>query len=107
MERLHLEEVSESPHNFLNLLSQLTSGGQDQSLALQLIVVQTLQNASAESCSLASPRLSLLNHVQLLAEGNDTLLLDGGRLLKSCVKQSFEILNRAAFQSLKVKRDCR
>ena len=82
--KLYLQKISQCSHDLLNLLSQLASGGEDQSLALQLVVVQTLENSGTEGGSLSSPRLGLLNHIQLFAEGNDALLLDCRRLLETC-----------------------
>ncbi len=52
-------------------------------LALHQVVVQVVQDASTECGSLASARLGLLNHVQVLGERDDAFLLDGGRLLKT------------------------
>ena len=61
----HLLVVSQSTHHFLDLLGQLTGGSQHQGLAFHEVVVQVLQDARAEGGSLASPRLGLLDHVQI------------------------------------------
>mmetsp|Transcript_12945 Transcript_12945/g.22833 ORF Transcript_12945/g.22833 Transcript_12945/m.22833 type:complete len:225 (-) Transcript_12945:375-1049(-) len=50
---LHLQVVSKSTHDLLDLLSQLTSGSKHQSLTLAQVVVQVVQNARAEGGGLA------------------------------------------------------
>mmetsp|Transcript_25987 Transcript_25987/g.72783 ORF Transcript_25987/g.72783 Transcript_25987/m.72783 type:complete len:345 (+) Transcript_25987:407-1441(+) len=80
---LDLEVVTQGTHNLLDLLGKLTSGGQDQALALSQVVVQVVQDTSTESRSLSSTGLSLLDDIQALAKGNDSLLLDGRGLLKT------------------------
>ena len=82
--RAYLQVVAQGAHDLLNLLRQLAGGGQHQSLALQLGVVQALQDASAEGGGLTGAGLRLLDDVQPLAERHDALLLDGRRLLETC-----------------------
>lgn len=53
-------------------------------LALQVLVVQVVEDASTEGGGLAGTRLGLLDHVQALGEGDDTLLLDSRGLLETC-----------------------
>ena len=68
--------VSKCPHHLLNLLSKLSSGCQDQSLAFRHTIVKLLQNTRAESCCLSSSRLSLLNNIKTLTEGHNSPLLN-------------------------------
>mmetsp|Transcript_39530 Transcript_39530/g.86102 ORF Transcript_39530/g.86102 Transcript_39530/m.86102 type:complete len:348 (+) Transcript_39530:319-1362(+) len=60
---LHLEVVAQSAHDLLDLLRQLTGGGQDESLALHDSVVELVEDASAESRGLTGTGLSLLDHI--------------------------------------------
>ena len=60
---MYLQEVSQSPHDLLNLLGQFSGGGQDQSLAFKLVIVQSLQDAGTKGGSLPSARLGLLDDV--------------------------------------------
>jgi hypothetical protein len=53
-------------------------------LALQVLVVQVVQDASTEGGSLAGTGLGLLDDIQTLGEGHNTLLLDSRGLLKTC-----------------------
>jgi hypothetical protein len=53
-------------------------------LALQQVVVQVVEDARAEGGRLARARLRLLDHIQVLGEGHDALLLDRRWLLKAC-----------------------
>jgi hypothetical protein len=73
---LNLEIVTQGSHHLLNLLCQLASGRQHQSLALQQAVIQLLENARAESGSLACARLGLLDHIQTLCKWHNATLLD-------------------------------
>ena len=56
---LNVHEVANSDHNLLNLLSQLTSGRENQCLALLEVLVDLLQNRNGESSGLASTGLGL------------------------------------------------
>jgi len=51
---LHLEVVTQGTHHLLDLLSELTSRCQHQSLAFKELVVQLLENTRAERSRLAS-----------------------------------------------------
>nr|GLL20684.1 hypothetical protein BE221DRAFT_92416 [Ipomoea trifida] len=68
--------VSQCPHNLLNLLCKFTSRCQDQSLTFHCFIVELLKNTRAESSSLPSSRLSLLNYIETFAEWNNTSLLN-------------------------------
>jgi hypothetical protein len=52
-----------------------------------------LENARAESCSLARARLCLLDDIQTHCKWHNTTLLDGRRLVKTiCIDASKKIL---------------
>ena len=80
---LHVEVVAERAHDLLNLLRELAGGREHERLALLLLVVELLQDAGAEGGRLTGTGLRLLDHVQALGEGDDTALLDRGRLLET------------------------
>ena len=80
---LHAEVVTERAHDLLDLLRELARGREHQRLALLLFVVELLQHAGAERRRLTGTGLRLLDHVQALGEGDDTALLDRGRLLET------------------------
>jgi len=80
---LDAKVVSESTHDLLDLLSKLSGGSQDESLALDKGEVELLQDTRAESGGFASTRLSLLDHIKTLAKGNDSSLLNSRRLFKT------------------------
>ena len=60
---LNLHEIANSDNNLLNLLGQLASGGENQSLALLNSRVDLLESRDRESSSLASTRLGLGNNI--------------------------------------------
>jgi hypothetical protein len=74
---LDLQVVAERPHNLLNLLRELARRGENEALAVGDAEVQVVQDSRAEGGSLASSRLSLLDDIQTLGEGHNSLLLDG------------------------------
>ena len=76
--------------NRLDLLGELAGGGHDDSLALFGGRVDQLQDADGERCSLSGSRLSLGDRVAPLDERKDTLLLDGGRSVKTVTKDTSE-----------------
>ena len=80
---LDVHEVANSDNDLLDLLSQFTGGGEDQSLALLHSGVDLLENGNGESSRLASTRLGLGNHVVTLNDGHDGTLLDGRRALET------------------------
>jgi hypothetical protein len=61
-------------------------------LALQVLVVQVVQDASAEGSGLAGTGLGLLDHIQTLGEGHNTLLLDSRGLLETCSSTAWAAL---------------
>lgn len=60
---LNVHEVTDGNNDLLNLLSKLTGGGEDQSLALLQAGVDLLKNGDGESGSLAGTRLGLRNDI--------------------------------------------
>ena len=79
--------ISKGPHHLLNLLSKLSSGCKDQSLAFRHTIVKLLQNTRAESCCLPSSRLSLLNNIKTLTEGNNSPLLNSRGFFKAYTRK--------------------
>mmetsp|Transcript_14963 Transcript_14963/g.63040 ORF Transcript_14963/g.63040 Transcript_14963/m.63040 type:complete len:453 (-) Transcript_14963:61-1419(-) len=80
---LHVEVIAERAHHLLNLLRELARGGEHESLALLLLVVELLQDAGAEGGRLTGTGLRLLDHVEALGEGHDAALLNRGGLLET------------------------
>mmetsp|Transcript_51302 Transcript_51302/g.116916 ORF Transcript_51302/g.116916 Transcript_51302/m.116916 type:complete len:377 (+) Transcript_51302:70-1200(+) len=72
-----LQVITQSQAHFLDLLSQLTSGGQDQPLALVSRIVNPLQGPHREKRRLASPGLGLADDVPPGQHGLDRPRLDG------------------------------
>ncbi len=62
-----VHEVANGDDDLLNLLSQLTGGSKDKSLALLQLGVDVLKDRDGEGGSLASPRLGLGNNVATFA----------------------------------------
>lgn len=60
---LNVHEVTDGNNDLLNLLSKLTGGGEDQSLALLQVGVDLLEHGDGESGSLAGTRLGLRNDI--------------------------------------------
>lgn len=60
---LNVHEVTDGNDDLLDLLSQLTGGSEDQSLALLQAGVDLLENRNGESGSLAGTRLGLCNDI--------------------------------------------
>ena len=80
---LDVHEVADSDNDLLNLLSELTSGGQDQGLALLDRSVDLLENGDREGGGLASTRLGLGDDIVTLDDGHDRTLLNGRRALET------------------------
>ena len=80
---LDLHEIAKSNDDLLNLLSQLTSGSKNQSLAALDVMVDLLKNGDGESSRLASSRLGLGNHIMALDDGHDGTLLNGRGALET------------------------
>mmetsp|Transcript_754 Transcript_754/g.1342 ORF Transcript_754/g.1342 Transcript_754/m.1342 type:complete len:377 (-) Transcript_754:77-1207(-) len=80
---LHLKVVAQGAHNLLDLLRQLTGGGEHERLSLHHGVIERVQDAAAEGRGLTGTGLRLLDHIETLGEGHDTPLLDGGGLLET------------------------
>lgn len=68
-------EIANSNDDLLDLLSQLTSGGQNEGLALLEGRVDLLKNGDGKSGSLASTRLGLRNNIVTCSK----LILPAGR----------------------------
>jgi hypothetical protein len=60
---LNVHEVTDSNDDLLDLLSQLTGWGEDQSLALLDVGVELLEDGNRESSGFSSSRLSLGNNI--------------------------------------------
>lgn len=60
---LNVHEITNSNDDFLDLLSKLTSWGEDQSLTLLKIRIDLLKDRDRESGCLAGSRLSLSNNI--------------------------------------------
>lgn len=67
-----VHEVTDSDNNLLDLLSQLTSRREDQSLASLDVGVEFLQYRNGECCSLSRTRLRLCNDVGAYILGKNT-----------------------------------
>lgn len=63
---LDAHEVSDGNHDLLDLLSQLTGWGKDQSLASLDVWVDLLENGDGESSGLSSTRLGLCDDIVTL-----------------------------------------
>jgi len=90
---LNAHEVTDGNDDLLDLLSQLTSRGQDESLALLQVGVDLLKNGDGESSGLASTRLGLRNNIVALDDGHDGALLDSRRALETVSVNSTEELS--------------
>lgn len=80
---LNVHEVTNGNNDLLDLLSKLTGGSKDQSLALLDSGVDLLKSRNGESSSLASTRLGLSNDIVALDDGHDSAHLDSRRTLKT------------------------
>lgn len=60
---LNVHEVTNSDNDLLDLLGQLTSGGEDEGLALLQVGVDLLQDRDREGGSLAGARLGLSDNI--------------------------------------------
>ena len=69
--------------HLLDLLSQFSSGGQNQGLALIQLNVNLLEQRDGKGGSLAGTRLSLSNHIMPHDAGQNGTLLDGRWTLKT------------------------
>jgi hypothetical protein len=80
---LDVHEVTDGDNDLLDLLGQLTGGGEDESLALLDRGVDLLENGNGEGSRLASTRLGLGNDIVVLDDRHDGALLDGRRALET------------------------
>lgn len=99
---LNVHEVTNGNDDLLDLLSKLTGGSEDQSLALLQVGVDLLEDRDGESGSLSGTRLGLCDDIVAcivvlahgvklleirecltLDDGHDSTLLDGGRTLET------------------------
>jgi hypothetical protein len=65
---LNAHEIANSNDDLLDLLSQLTSGGQNEGLTLLDVRVDLLKNGDGKSGGLASTRLGLRNNIVTCSE---------------------------------------
>ncbi len=72
-----IHEIADSHNHLLDLLSKLTSGSKDESLAGFEVGINLLKAGDGEGGSLASAGLSLRNDIGALDDGHDSTLLDG------------------------------
>lgn len=80
---LNVHEVANSDNDLLDLLGQLTGGGEDESLALLDSGVDLLKNGDGEGGGLSSTGLGLGNYVVALDDGHDGTLLDSRGTLET------------------------
>jgi hypothetical protein len=80
---LNSEVLSQRRNDLLDLLCELTSWGQDESLGLVDREIDLLQHSNSEGGSLSSSGLGLGDHVLSAGQWKDSSLLDSGWLLKS------------------------
>ncbi|KAI7165319.1 ATP-dependent RNA helicase [Hortaea werneckii] len=80
---LDVHEVANSHDDLLDLLSQLTGRGKDQTLASLDVRVELLEGGDRESSGLAGTGLSLSDHIVALDDGHDRTLLNRGWALET------------------------
>lgn len=80
---LNVHEVTDGDNDLLDLLGQLTGGGEDEGLALLDSRVDLLEGGDGESGRLASTRLGLGNDIVTLDDGHDGAHLDSRGTLKT------------------------
>lgn len=80
---LNVHEVTNGDNDLLDLLSQLTGGGENQSLALLHIGVDLLENGNGEGGSLPSTGLGLSDDIVALDNGHNRTLLDSRGALET------------------------
>ena len=80
---LNVHEVANSDDNLLNLLSKLTGGSEDESLALLDAGVDLLEDRDGEGSGLSSTGLGLSNDIVALDDGHDSTLLDSRGALET------------------------
>ena len=80
---INLEVVSQSVCDFLDLVGQLTGGGQNQRLAVLASDIDALQHGNAKGCRLTGTGLGLCDGVAALDDGDDSAHLNGGRGLET------------------------
>jgi len=82
-EALDVHVVSEGDENLLDLLSELTSGSEDESLGLLKGDVDRLKDGDGEGGGLSSSGLSLSDNIVSSNDGHDSTLLNGGRTFET------------------------
>lgn len=70
----NVHEVTDGNNDLLDLLSQLTGWGKDQSLALLNVGVKLLEDRDGESGGFSGTRLSLGNNIMALDDMLETLV---------------------------------
>lgn len=94
--------LTKSNDDRLNLLGQLTSGGQDKSLGLLELAVDLLQDTNGKSGSLTGTRLGLGDNITVTSDGDNGALLDGRGGFKTNHK-----IKKCPFWSCKITRNRR
>ncbi|KAI6875843.1 ATP-dependent RNA helicase [Hortaea werneckii] len=80
---LNVHEVANGHDDLLDLLSQLTGRGEDQTLASLDVRVELLEGGDSEGSGLAGTRLGLSDHIVALDDGHDRTLLNRGWALET------------------------
>lgn len=88
-----LQKVAQTQYHLLDLVSQFSSGGQNQSLGFIDRSVYELKGGNGEGTSLTHTGLGLSDGVLTFQKGDNTLLLDDRRLFVTVsVDTSQEVL---------------
>lgn len=77
---LHFQKVAQTQDHLLDLVSQFSSGSQNQSLGFIDGSVDELEGGDGEGAGLTHTGLGLRDGVFAFQKGDDSLLLDDGRL---------------------------
>jgi hypothetical protein len=80
---LDVHEVTDGNNDLLDLLSKLTGGSKDKSLALLDVGVDLLENGDGESSGLSGTRLGLSNNIVTLDDRENSTLLDSRGTLET------------------------
>lgn len=80
---LDAHEVANGDDDLLDLLGQLTRGGEDEGLARLDVGVDLLQNRDGEGGGLSGTGLGLSNDIVALDDGHDGALLNGRGALET------------------------
>jgi hypothetical protein len=80
---LDVQVISEGDDDLLDLLSEFSGGGKNQSLTLSDSVVDLLKDTDGEGSGFSGSRLSLGNDIVVFKNRHDSPLLNGRRSLKT------------------------